>query len=90
MLMSGRPLLVGALLFAVVLAVGTWFFTDENRGLWLGIGIFVAGWIFTAVMDNRSRAEQHTFNLMLNTRFDDNFINSIVKTNKGLIPMNPV
>lgn len=84
MLISGRPLAVGAILFVAVLAGGTWLFTGETRGLWLGIGIFVAGWIFTAIMDNRSRTEQHTFNLMLNTRFDDNFIKSIRETSRFL------
>lgn len=84
MLMSGRPLAWGALAYLVVFAGGVVLLTGEVRGLWLGIGIFVGGWIFTAIMDNRSRAEQHTFKLMLNTRFDANFIKSMRETSRFL------
>ena len=68
----------------VVYVGGIVLLTGEAQGLWLGIGIFVAGWIFTAVMENRSRTVQHTFNLMLNTRFDDNFIKSIREVSRFL------
>lgn len=75
-LTQGR-LLAGALIFALIVIIVAVWLPAESRGFWLGISVFIVGWIFTAAIDIRNRVKQHTFDLMLRTRFEDSFLKSM-------------
>lgn len=75
-LLAPRRLLVGAVLFGLVLIFLVFRWAPEPQGFWLGISIFVAGWVFTAAIEIRNRIKQHTFDLILRTRFEPAFVTS--------------
>lgn len=70
-------LLVGALLFIVLIVIVSIFLSAESLGFWLGISVFVAGWLFTSVLENINNVERHTLDLMLRTRFEEHFVDSL-------------
>jgi len=49
----------------------------------LGIMFAITGWLFTSAVSIQSRIKQHTFDLIIKTRFDD-----IFKQNSNLIRIN--
>lgn len=49
------------------------------RVLWVGITFAFFGYIFAASINLRNRIKQHTFDLLVKTRFDEIFINSETK-----------
>lgn len=75
-LLAPRRLLIGAVLFGLALIFLVFRWAPEPQGFWLGISIFVAGWIFTAAVNVRNRIKQHTFDLILRTRFEPTFVTS--------------
>ena len=75
--LTTERLLWGALFFAVIVVLVFLALPVQARGFWLGISVFVVGWMFTSALDIRSRVKQHTFDLMLRTRFEVTFLDSM-------------
>lgn len=75
--LTTERLLLGALFFVVIVVLVSLTLPVNARGFWLGISVFVVGWMFTSALDIRNRVKQHTFDLMLRTRFEATFLDSM-------------
>ena len=83
-----RPLLTavfspsGLAGLAIIMIVSAFFFVPglglESRDTIILIGILFAitGWLFTSAVNIHNRIKQHTFDLIIRTRFDESYKNS--------------
>lgn len=71
--MTPGRLVMGALVIGVVIGLVTHWVKPQPEGVWFGIGIFVFGWIFTAALTVRGRIKEHSFDLILRTRFEESY-----------------
>lgn len=75
---------MGAFLIGVVIGLVIHWAKPQPEGVWFGIGIFVFGWIITAAVTVRGRIKEHSFDLILRTRFEDSYLESARILNKAL------
>ena len=75
--MTPGRLVVGALLIGLIIASVMYLVKPQPSGVWLGISIFVFGWIITGALTVRDRIKRHTFDLIFRTRFEQNYIESV-------------
>ncbi len=75
---------MGAFLIGVVIGLVIHLAKPQPEGVWFGIGIFVFGWIITAALTIRGRIKEHSFDLILRTRFEDSYLESARVLSKAL------
>lgn len=71
-----RLIMTGAIISVTVFA-STFALEPQYRGFLFGVSIALFAWFFTSAINLRNRIKAHTFDLIMRTRFEPTFVESV-------------